>query len=30
MAKEYDNEQLQSFFSGLMNRTVGPADSPRS
>ncbi|POR38405.1 Cytoplasmic dynein 1 light intermediate chain 2 [Tolypocladium paradoxum] len=29
MAKEYDNEQLQSFFSGLMNRTAGSADSPR-
>ncbi|QUC17644.1 uncharacterized protein UV8b_01885 [Ustilaginoidea virens] len=30
MAKEYDNEQLQNFFSGLMNRTAGAADSPRS
>ncbi|CAM1506306.1 Fc.00g059470.m01.CDS01 [Cosmosporella sp. VM-42] len=28
MAKNYDNEQLQSFFSGLMNRKGG--DSPRS
>jgi dynein light intermediate chain 1 len=26
----FDNEQLQSFFSGLMNRTAGAADSPRS
>ncbi|OAA32980.1 dynein light intermediate chain [Moelleriella libera RCEF 2490] len=34
MAKEYDNEQLQSFFSGLMNRTTGaggaPADNSKS
>lgn len=30
MTKEYDNEQLQNFFSGLMNRTAGAADSPRS
>ncbi|KAK8929308.1 Cytoplasmic dynein 1 light intermediate chain 1 [Metarhizium anisopliae] len=30
MAKEFDNEQLQNFFSGLMNRTAGAADSPRS
>ncbi|EFY94240.1 dynein light chain [Metarhizium robertsii] len=30
MAKEFDNEQLQNFFSGLMNRTSGAADSPRS
>ncbi|PHH91673.1 hypothetical protein CDD83_10758 [Cordyceps sp. RAO-2017] len=29
MTKEYDTEQLQNFFSGLMNRTVGPADGPR-
>lgn len=29
MSKEYDNEQLQNFFSGLMNRTAGAADSPR-
>lgn len=26
----FDNEQLQSFFSNLMNRTAGAADSPRS
>ncbi|KAL3965082.1 hypothetical protein ACCO45_002086 [Purpureocillium lilacinum] len=30
MAKDFDNEQLQNFFSGLMNRTAGAADSPRS
>lgn len=30
MAKEYDTEQLQSFFSGLMNRTAGSTDGPRS
>lgn len=29
MAKDYDNEQLQSFFSGLMNRTAGATDGPR-
>lgn len=29
ISKEYDNEQLQNFFSGLMNRTAGAADSPR-
>lgn len=23
IAKDYDTEQLQSFFSGLMNRTAG-------
>ncbi|UNI13763.1 hypothetical protein JDV02_000475 [Purpureocillium takamizusanense] len=30
LAKDFDNEQLQNFFSGLMNRTAGAADSPRS
>ncbi|PFH59809.1 hypothetical protein XA68_11857 [Ophiocordyceps unilateralis] len=30
LAKEYDTEQLQNFFSGLMNRTAGSGDSPRS
>ena len=30
MAKDFDNEQLQNFFSGLMNRTAGSADAPRS
>ncbi|KYK58949.1 dynein light intermediate chain [Drechmeria coniospora] len=29
MAKDYDNEQLQSFFSGLMNRTTASTDGPR-
>lgn len=30
MAKDMDNEQLQNFFSGLMNRkTGGASDSPR-
>ncbi|ATY58658.1 dynein light intermediate chain [Cordyceps militaris] len=29
ITKEYDNEQLHDFFSGLMNRTGGTADSPR-
>ncbi|RDA95356.1 hypothetical protein CP533_3480 [Ophiocordyceps camponoti-saundersi (nom. inval.)] len=30
LAKEYDTEQLQNFFTGLMNRTTGSGDSPRS
>ncbi|OAQ60027.1 dynein light intermediate chain [Pochonia chlamydosporia 170] len=30
IAKDFDNEQLQNFFSGLMNRTAGAADAPRS
>ncbi|KAM4065555.1 dynein light intermediate chain (DLIC) domain-containing protein [Hirsutella rhossiliensis] len=30
MAKEIDTEQLQNFFSGLMNRTAGSMDGPRS
>ncbi|KAK2591938.1 hypothetical protein QQS21_010380 [Conoideocrella luteorostrata] len=30
MTKEYDSEQLQNFFSGLMNKTAGAAGSPRS
>lgn len=30
MTKEYDTEQLQNFFSGLMNRTAGSNDGPRS
>ncbi|KJZ75211.1 hypothetical protein HIM_05405 [Hirsutella minnesotensis 3608] len=29
MTKEYDTEQLQNFFSGLMNRSAGSADGPR-
>jgi hypothetical protein len=29
MAKDMDNEQLQNFFSGLMNRKGGASDSPR-
>ncbi|TQV97977.1 dynein light intermediate chain [Cordyceps javanica] len=29
ITKEYDNEQLHDFFSGLMNRTGGAAESPR-
>lgn len=29
LTKEYDNEQLHDFFSGLMNRTAGSTDSPR-
>lgn len=29
MAKEYDTDQLQNFFSGLMNRTAGSADGSR-
>ncbi|KOS21054.1 hypothetical protein ESCO_004118 [Escovopsis weberi] len=29
MAKDFDNEQLQSFFSGLMNRTAPATDSAR-
>ncbi|KAG5996406.1 hypothetical protein E4U54_002572 [Claviceps lovelessii] len=30
MATNFDNEQLQSFFSNLMNRTAGATDGPRS
>ncbi|KAG5915791.1 hypothetical protein E4U61_004276 [Claviceps capensis] len=30
MGKNFDNEQLQSFFSNLMNRTAGAGDGPRS
>ncbi|KAH6605274.1 hypothetical protein Trco_006981 [Trichoderma cornu-damae] len=29
MAKDFDNEQLHDFFSGLMNRTAGAADGGR-
>jgi dynein light intermediate chain 1 len=29
MTKEFDNEQLQNFFSGLMNRSGGGPESPR-
>ena len=29
MTKEFDNEQLQNFFSGLMNRSGGASESPR-
>ncbi|PHH79825.1 hypothetical protein CDD80_3686 [Ophiocordyceps camponoti-rufipedis] len=29
LTKDYDTEQLQNFFSGLMNRTAGSGDSPR-
>ncbi|KAJ2973541.1 hypothetical protein NQ176_g6546 [Zarea fungicola] len=30
ITKEYDNEQLHDFFSGLMNRTGGAADASRN
>ncbi|KAG6036722.1 hypothetical protein E4U41_005543 [Claviceps citrina] len=30
LATNFDNEQLQSFFSNLMNRTAGAADGPRA
>ncbi|KAF7549088.1 hypothetical protein G7Z17_g6622 [Cylindrodendrum hubeiense] len=30
MAKDFDNDQLQSFFTGLMNRKGSASDAPRS
>lgn len=30
MVKEFDNDQLQSFFTGLMNRKGSTSDAPRS